>query len=123
MASKTTKEEMESELLELIKRHCSIKRCPLAGRLSHLRREIVRSQMPSVYDYLHYRIIDLTTFHAMVERWSPPETWVEKGKYLDNIMQAKYRSNPNGNEAHRAMYNVERGIEMLKLFKPYFATF
>ncbi len=123
LASKTTKEEMESQLLELIKRHCPEKSCPLAGSSIHWDREVVRLRMPTVYNYLHYRIIDVSSFNGMVERWSTPEKWVEKEKYVENIMQEKYRSNPNGNEAHRAMYDIERSIEILKLFKTCFATF
>ncbi|CAF4863872.1 unnamed protein product [Rotaria socialis] len=47
-ASKTTKEEMESQLLDLIKRHCPEKRCPLASSSIHWDREVARLRMPSV---------------------------------------------------------------------------
>ncbi len=123
LASKTTKEEMESQLLELIKRHCPAKSCPLAGSSIHWDREVVRLRMPSVYNHLHYRIIDVSSFNAMVERWSKPEKWAEKEKYVENLMQEKYRSNSDGSEAHRAMYDVERSIEILKLFKTCLAAF
>ncbi len=117
LASKTTKEEMESQLLELIKRHCPEKGCPLAGSSIHCDREVVRLRMPSVYNYLHYRIIDVSSFYGMIERWSTPEKWTEKERYIENIMQEKYRNNPNGSKAHRAMYDIERSMETLKLFK------
>jgi oligoribonuclease (3'-5' exoribonuclease) len=78
LASKTTKEEMESQLLELIKRHCPEKSCPLAGSSIYVDREVVRLRMPSVYNYLHYRIVDVSSFNGMVERWSTPEKWAEK---------------------------------------------
>ena len=123
LASKTTKEEMESQLLELIKRHCPEKSCPLAGSSIHADREVVRLRMPTVSSYLHYRIIDVSSFYGMVERWSTSERWTEKERYLENIMQEKYQSNGNRGEAHRAMYDIERSMEMLKLFKPCFETF
>jgi len=123
LASKTTKEEMESQLLELIKRHCPEKSCPLAGSSIHVDREVVRLRMPTVYNYLSYRIIDVSSFYGMVERWSTPETWTKKERYIENIMKEKYQSNSNGCEAHRVMYDIERSMEMLKLFTTCFTTF
>ncbi|CAF0766337.1 unnamed protein product [Adineta steineri] len=124
LASKTTKEEMEVQLLELLKRHCPEKGCPLAGSSIHWDREVIRVQLPSVYEYLHYRIIDVSSFFGVVERWIPSERWVEKEKYLDRIMQEKYTGDNNKEGgAHRAMYDVERSIEILKLFKPCLNTF
>ena len=79
--------------------------------------------MPSVFNYLHHRIIDVTTFHAMIQRWSAPEKWAEKNKYIDDIIHERYPRLPDGNEIHRAMYGVETGMEILKLFKTCFETF
>ncbi|CAF1273637.1 unnamed protein product [Adineta steineri] len=123
LASKTTKEEMEVQLLELLKRHCPEKGCPLAGSSIHWDRAVIRLQLPSVYEYLHYRIIDVSSFFGVVERWIPSERWVEKEKYLDRIMQEKYTDNNREGGVHRAMYDVERSIEILKLFKPCLNTF
>jgi oligoribonuclease len=123
LASKTTKEEMERQLLELLKRHCPEKGCPLAGSSIHVDREVVRLRLPSIYEYLHYRIIDVSSFFGMAERWLSPERWIEKEKQLDKIMQEKYSTNDKEGGAHRAMYDVERSIEILKLFKPCLVTF
>jgi oligoribonuclease (3'-5' exoribonuclease) len=123
LASKTTKEEMESQLLELIKRHCPENSCPLAGDSIHSDREVLRLRMPSVYNYLSSRVIDISSFYGMVERWSTSEKWAEKERYIENIMQEKYRSNPNGRAIRRAMCDIERTIEILKLFKTCLATF
>ena len=114
---------MECQLLELIKRHCPEKSCPLAGSSIHWDREVVRLRMPSIFNYLHYRIIDVSSLIGMVERWSSPEKWTQMEKYVDSVMQQKYQDNPGGSEVHRAMYDIERSMALLGMFKTLFANF
>ena len=109
---------MEEQLLALLKRRCPSKGCPLAGSSIHWDREVVRLRMPSVYDHLHHRIIDVSSFTGVAERWISLDRWIEQEKQLDKVMQEK-----NTGGAHRAMYDIERSIEVLKLFKPCFAAF
>ncbi|CAF2033399.1 unnamed protein product [Rotaria magnacalcarata] len=71
--SKTTKEEMESQLLDVIKRHCPEKSCPLTSSSIHWDREVVRLRMQSIFNHLHYRIIDVSSFYEMIQRWSTSE--------------------------------------------------
>lgn len=123
LASTTTKEEMDSQLLELIKRHCPEKACPLAGSSIHVGREVLRLRIPTVYNHLHLRIIDVSSLLGMIERWSTSSRWAETEKHVDDIMHEKHRNIPNRGEVHRAMYDIERSIEILKLFKPCLATF
>ncbi len=114
---------MESQLLELIKRYCPEKCCPLAGSWISVDREVLRLRMPSVYSYLSFRIIDTIGFYEMVKRWSTAEKWAEKERDVENVMHEKCQSNPNGRGPHRALDNIERSIETLKLFKTCLATF
>lgn len=120
LASKTTKEEMESQLLGLIKRHCPPKICPLAGDSIHWFRDVIRLRMPSVYDYVSVHVIDDRSFSEVVRRWSTNEKRTEKERYIENIMHEKY---PNGREEHRAMFSVETSIEIMKLTKTCLANF
>lgn len=120
LASKTTKEEMESQLLELIKRHCPPKGCPLTGQYIDSLREVVRLQLPSVYNTLAYCAIDISILTSLGQRWTTSEKRAGGDRYIENIMHEKY---PNGFEEHRAMPGVERSIEVLKLFKRCFETF
>lgn len=112
---------MENGLLELLKKHCPEKSCPLAGSSIHVDREVVRLRMPSVFNHLHYRIIDVSSFYEVVQRWLTPERWIEQERYIENVMNEKYRN--NAGKTHRAIYDVERSIELLKLFKPCIAMF
>lgn len=123
LASTTTKEEMDSQLLELMKRHCPEKACPLAGSSIHVYREILRLRIPAVYNHLNHRIIDLSSLLGMVARWSTSSRWAETERHVDDIMGGKHRNIPNRGEAYRAVYDIERSIEILKLFKPCLATF
>ncbi len=111
---------MESQLLELIKRYCPAKGCPLTGEYIDSLREVVRLQMPSVYNYLECHPIDIAIFTSLGQRWATSEKRAEKDRYIENIMHEKY---PNGFEEHRTMFRIERSIEILKLFKTHLEKF
>ncbi|CAF1079311.1 unnamed protein product [Rotaria sordida] len=109
IASNITKEQMEQELLDLLKRHCPEKACPLAGSSIHIDREVMKTQMPTVHSYLHYRVIDVSSFREMMKRWAPSTA----SKFVREIAA-------NGKVAvsHRAMDDIEWSIELMKMFRP-----
>ncbi|CAF0910802.1 unnamed protein product, partial [Didymodactylos carnosus] len=111
--SGTQKEQMEEEILELLKRHCPRKGCPLAGSSIHCDREVIKLRMPQVYEYMHYRIIDVSSFMGVMGRWSS-----EKMVELEKELEMKTKSLDG--KLHRAMHDVQRSIEILKLFRPLF---
>ncbi|CAF0881856.1 unnamed protein product [Didymodactylos carnosus] len=111
--STMTAARMEDELLALLKRHCPPKACPLAGNSIHWDRDVIRTKMPRVYEHLHYRVIDVSTLNGLMERWAP-----EKSKRFDAQVLTKMKG-PDG-ELHRAMYDIERSIEISKLYQPLF---
>lgn len=100
---------MEEELLELIKRYCPEKSCPLAGSSIHVDREVIKIEMPSVYEYLHYRLIDVSSFQEMMKRWAP----ITSSKFIRHIA-----TNGKENVSHRAMDDIEWSIELMKMFRP-----
>ena len=122
IASKTTKEEMEEQVLALLKRHCPNKGCPLAGSSIHWDREVLRTQMPSVYDYLHYQIIDVSSIYGVAQRWTSSDRWVQVEKQVDEVMKQKYSGDGQIDQVHRAIYDTERSMELLRAFKPCFAA-
>ncbi len=107
--SKITKEKMEEELLDLIKHYCPEKACPLAGSSIHIDREVLKIEMPNVHHYLHYRIIDVSSFREMMKRWAP----ITASKFVKQIAA-------NGKQviSHRAMDDIEWSIELMKMFRP-----
>lgn len=105
-----TKEEVEHELLNLLKRHCPEKMCPLAGSSIHTDKEVLKRCMPEVHNYLHYRIIDVSSFQAIMRRWTP---WIES--------KIKKQLATNGQQIvkHRAMDDIEWSIAFMTMLRPH----
>ncbi|CAF1645437.1 unnamed protein product [Rotaria magnacalcarata] len=108
LQSKLKKEEVEDELLRMIKRHCPEKMCPLAGSSIHIDKSVLKLQMPKVHDYLHYRIIDVSSFQAVMRRWAP---WIE--------IKIKRNLARHGQDVvnHRAMDDIVWSISFMKEFR------
>ncbi|CAF2786733.1 unnamed protein product [Rotaria sp. Silwood2] len=109
IASNITKEQMEQELLDLLKRHCPEKACPLAGSSIHVDREVMKTQMPTVLSYLHYRVIDVSSFNEMMKRWAPATA----SRFVKEIA-----ANGRVEVSHRAMDDIEWSIELMQMFRP-----
>jgi len=94
----------------LLKQYCPRKQCSLAGSSIHIDKEVLKLRMAKVHDYLHYRIIDVSSFQAIMRRWAPE---IEK--------EIKKQQSPNGPEdvKHRAMDDIKWSISFMKLFRPF----
>jgi len=105
LKSKLTKDQVEEELLALIKRHCPPKVCSLAGSSIHIDKQVLQKCMPKVHDYLHYRIIDVTSFQLIMRRWIP-----------DVEAKIKRHVATNGQDIvnHRAMDDIKWSISFMK---------
>jgi oligoribonuclease len=55
--------------------------------------------MPRIYDFLHYRIVDVSTIKELCKRWLP-------------TLKA-----PPKKETHRALDDIRESIEELKFYK------
>src|SRR5690349_12863876 len=64
MESQTSVEQVEQELLQMIKTHCPL-HTPIAGNTVHMDLMFIRQEMPKVAEYLHYRVIDVTTLKEL----------------------------------------------------------
>lgn len=102
--SKTTVEEAEKTLLEFIKTHVTEKFSPLAGNSVYMDRLFLRKYMPVLNEYLHYRIIDVSTIKELCRRWNP------------NL----YKEHPKKQYSHRALSDIKESIEELTFFKERF---
>ncbi|UJR14362.1 hypothetical protein I4U23_001358 [Adineta vaga] len=109
LKSRLTKDQVENELLTLIQRHCPPKMCSLAGSSIHIDKRVLELQMPKVHDYLHYRIIDVSSFQAIMKRWAP---WLER-KIKDQVVR-------NGSDTvnHRAMDDIIWSISYMREMRP-----
>lgn len=96
-------EHVSSEIVELILQHCPDKACPLAGMSIQCDREVLKQQMPKVYEVLNHRIIDVSSFIGMAERWLP--------RKVDHY-KADMKLNSNYN--HRAVNDCEAAISAMR---------
>ncbi|MBI4385790.1 MAG: oligoribonuclease [Elusimicrobia bacterium] len=69
--SSVTMEQAQEQTLQFIRRYCLEKTSPLCGSSVHQDRRFLVRYMPRINDYLHYRIIDVSTVKEIVMRWYP----------------------------------------------------
>lgn len=108
VASTFTKDQVESELLTMLKKYCPRGKCPLAGSSIQTDKAALKRCMPKVNEYLHYRIIDVTSFQGILKRWTP---WIET-RIKGSMNQSKQEQ-----VAHRAMNDIEWSIEYMRMFR------
>ncbi|KAF2444922.1 oligoribonuclease-like protein [Karstenula rhodostoma CBS 690.94] len=100
--STTTAEQAAENLLQYIKKHVPNARSALlAGNSVHADKSFLVKQPYSVVtDYLHYRILDVSSIKEAARRWAPPEVLKKAPKkkmlhearadILESIEEAKY---------------------------------
>lgn len=99
LASKYTIEMAEKETLDFIKQHVDPRKAPLAGNSIWQDRRFITIHMKALDQYLHYRMIDVSTFKELGTRWyKDMGTYQKKG-------------------SHRAMDDIRESIEELKFYK------
>lgn len=99
--STLTTEEAERLLLEFLKSHIPEKSCPLAGNSIYMDRMFLNTYMPSLNDYIHYRMIDVSSIKELCRRWNPQVFSKQPDKLL----------------AHRSLDDIKDSIEELKFYK------
>lgn len=96
--------DAEQQTLAFIQKYCIEKFSPLCGNSVWMDREFLRRYMPKVTDYLHYRIVDVSSFGAAIRRWYPDNK---------NIAFQK-------KEVHRALDDIVESVEELKHYRQNF---
>lgn len=95
--------EAEEQTLDFIQHYCPEKKSPLCGNsIGHDRRFLER-YMVGLFDYLHYRNIDVSSIKEVVQRWYPkgPTAPTKKGKHL-------------------ALDDIYESIEEMKFYREYY---
>ena len=100
--SKVDLKTAEKQTIEFIKKHCAPQKAFLCGNNIHIDREFIHKHMPALYDYLHYKNINVTTIKELCLRWRPKLPKFEKV------------------DAHQALQDIEESIEELKYYKKNF---
>ncbi|XP_073820104.1 probable oligoribonuclease [Musca autumnalis] len=104
LKSQITTEKGELLILDFLKSHIPKGKCPLAGNSVYMDRLFLRKEMPKVDDYMHYRIIDVSTVKELARRWHP--------QILENAPAKKI--------AHRSLDDIKDSIEELKYYRQVF---
>ena len=92
----------EKMVMDYIREHVkSAKTAPLAGNSIATDRGFIARDMPLLDDYLHYRMIDVSSIKELCRRWYPKIYYGQPGKGL----------------AHRALADIEESINELKYYR------
>lgn len=91
-------------LVEFMAKHVPPRTAALAGNSVHQDRRFLRRYMAEVDDYLHYRIIDVSTIKELGKRWFPKE----------------FGKRPGKKGAHRALDDIRESIEELRYYRTAF---
>lgn len=94
--------EAEAEVIEYITQWVpEPKKAQLAGNSVGTDRMFLARDMPEVIDYLHYRIIDVSTIKELARRWYP----------------RAYFQAPAKNGGHRALGDIQDSINELRYYR------
>jgi len=89
-------------VMDYIRSHVpQAKMAPLAGSSIATDRGFLARDMPNLDDYLHYRMIDVSSIKELCRRWYPKI----------------YFGQPDKGLAHRALADIEESIRELKYYR------
>jgi oligoribonuclease len=97
-----TLEEAQREVLTYIRQHCPPdSRPPLAGNTVATDRSFIARDMPELDEFLHYRIVDVSSIKELARRWYP----------------RAYFASPSKQGNHRALADIQESIEELRYYR------
>ncbi|MDR3662053.1 MAG: oligoribonuclease [Mycobacterium sp.] len=100
--STVTLAEAEKLVLDYIRTHVGqTKTAPLAGNSIATDRGFIARDMPALDDFLHYRMIDVSSIKELCRRWYP----------------RIYFGQPEKGLAHRALADIHESIRELKYYR------
>jgi len=101
-ASTTDVATAESMVLDYVRTHIpQAKTAPLAGNSIATDRGFIARDMPALDDYLHYRMIDVSSIKELCRRWYPRIYFGQPAKGL----------------AHRALADIHESIRELRYYR------
>lgn len=98
-----TEKQAEEQIFNFIKQYAEERMSPLAGNSVYVDRTFLKKYMPSIDEFLHYRIIDVSTVKELCKRWD-----------LDGYNEA-----PKKKFVHRALDDIIESIGELKYYKSF----
>jgi oligoribonuclease len=96
----TTVAEAQTQVLEYVKKHVpEAGKAPLGGNSVGTDKVFLTKQMPELVDYLHYRIIDVSSIKELSKQWFPRAYFQAPAKHgghralgdiIDSIIELQY---------------------------------
>ncbi|KAI9465290.1 ribonuclease H-like domain-containing protein [Lactarius psammicola] len=104
LESKHTTESVQDEVLDYIKKWVPQQRAAiLAGNTVHADRAFLAKDMPKILDWLHYRIVDVSSIKELFRRWYP------RRPLPDTVFRRESK--------HRALDDIRGSLEELKWYR------
>ena len=103
-ASTISLEQAEQQTLEFIQKYCKKQTSPLCGNTIYQDRAFLHKHMPKIDQFLHYRIIDVSSVKELVKRWYPQHPLIEFKK----------------SDTHRALADIQESVSELKQYRDAF---
>ena len=106
LKSSLSLEEAEGQVLRFLKDECGIepKTAPIGGNSIAVDKMFIYKDFPRLYEFLHYRMIDVSTLKILCDSWTPEIA----------------RKRPAKAGGHRAMDDIRESIEELKFYREHF---
>ena len=83
--------QAEAQTLEFLREHTKAGKSPLCGNSVWQDRRFIWRYMPALDEFLHYRLIDVSTIKELTKRWYPSvelPTKQETHRPLDDIRES-----------------------------------
>jgi oligoribonuclease len=100
-SSTLTLGEAEKAVLEYVASHVGPGVAPLCGNSIATDRGFLARDMPLLDEYLHYRMIDVSSIKELARRWYPRVYWAQPAKGL----------------AHRALADIRESVQELAYYR------
>ncbi len=102
LAGGITMQDAQQQVLDYVREHVSdVRKAPLAGNTVGTDRGFLARDMPELEQFLHYRIIDVSSVKELARRWYP----------------RAYYNSPKKNGGHRALADIRESIEELRYYR------
>lgn len=102
-AEGVTLAEAEAQTLRFVRKYCYAQTAPLCGNSVWQDKRFLTKYMPAFQNFLHYRIVDVSTVKQLVARWCPDRGYA-----------------PAKTDTHRALADIEESIAELAAYKAIF---
>ncbi|MGI3782050.1 MAG: oligoribonuclease [Janthinobacterium lividum] len=101
-SSTTTLAQAQAQVLDYVRRYVpSPRTAPLCGNSIGTDRGFLRRDMPELDDYLHYRMVDVSSVKELARRWYP----------------RVYFGQPEKGLSHRALADIRESIDELRYYR------